>query len=77
METNKNLDLLQKVFKEPMLKITRPLNFDLFIETADEFHTAFTRLLLFLADMRQQGQTAANLPSGQSYLQTNLLWLVF
>ncbi|MBK8986680.1 MAG: hypothetical protein IPM39_11460 [Chloroflexi bacterium] len=57
--------------KEHNYKITRPLNFDLFIETADEFYTAFTRLMLFLADMRQQGQTAADLPSVQSYLQTN------
>jgi hypothetical protein len=57
--------------KEHGYKITRPLNFDLFIETADEFQTAFTRLLAFLADMRKQGQTAANPPSVQSYLQTN------
>lgn len=40
-------------------KITRPLNVDLFIESASDFRAAFDRFIAFLADLRQYQESAA------------------
>ena len=52
-------------------RITRPLNFDLFIESPDDFRSAFERFLLVLADLRRFGAASKNLPAIQTYLATN------
>jgi hypothetical protein len=52
-------------------KITRPLNSDLFIETADDFQIVFERFMSFLGDLRRFGQASTLTSSVQKYLKTN------
>lgn len=52
-------------------RITRPLNFDLFIETPDDFRLAFERFGSLLADLRKFGRESRNRPAMQKYLATN------
>ncbi len=52
-------------------KITRPLNSDLFIETADTFHIAFERFISFLNDLSHSGQAATETVAARQYLSTN------
>jgi hypothetical protein len=52
-------------------KITRPLNSDLFIETADAFHRAFERFISFLDDLKRNGQAITEMALARQYLATN------
>jgi hypothetical protein len=52
-------------------KITRPLNSDLFIETADTFHIASERFISFLNDLSHSGQAATETVAAHQYLSTN------
>jgi hypothetical protein len=52
-------------------KITRPLNSDLFMETADAFHHAFDRFMAFLGDLKNTGQAATETAGARQYLSTN------
>ena len=54
-------------------KITRPLNSDLFIETAVAFQPAFARFISFLDDLRSKGQDTIETATVQQYLNTNEL----
>ena len=52
-------------------KITRPLNTDLFFESAGEFKTAFEQFILFLADLKKFQQAITAQRGKQSYLDSN------
>jgi hypothetical protein len=52
-------------------KITRPLNSDLFIETADAFDIAFERFMAFLDDLKSVGMVAAETAVARQYLASN------
>jgi len=52
-------------------KITRPLNVDLFIESASEFGVAFERFIAFLADLKQHQELTVDRKGHQSYIGSN------
>ena len=52
-------------------RITRPLNTDLFLESADDFKVVFERFVTFLADLKRFQQTVVDQVAEQSYLDTN------
>jgi hypothetical protein len=52
-------------------KITRPLNTSLFLESADDFKTAFERLVAFLADLKKFQETVVNQDTKRDYLDSN------
>ena len=52
-------------------RITRPLNTDLFFESADIFKTAFERFITFLADLKKVQARVIDQPTQRSYLDTN------
>jgi hypothetical protein len=52
-------------------KITRPLNSNLFIESADAFVTAFERFLSFLSDVKKYQERIASRRSVKAYLDSN------
>jgi len=51
-------------------RITRPLNIDLFIESASDFRVAFERFIAFLADLRQHQESAVSLTGRKSYIES-------
>ncbi len=51
-------------------RITRPLNIQLFIESAIDFRAAFERFISFLADLRQYQESAADRKGSKSYLES-------
>ncbi len=51
-------------------RITRPLNVDLFIESASDFRVAFERFIAFLADLRQYQESAAGRKGSKSYVES-------
>ncbi len=51
-------------------KITRPLNVDLFIESANEFRATFERLIAFLADLKQYQESTICQKSRKSYIES-------
>jgi hypothetical protein len=52
-------------------RITRPLNIDLFIETADSFKTAFERFIDFLSDLKKFEKSIADHAAKRVYLESN------
>jgi len=50
-------------------KITRPLNVDVFIESAGDFKEAFDRFIAFLADLRRHQEAAVNQKGGRQYVE--------
>jgi hypothetical protein len=52
-------------------RITRPLNIDLFIESANDFKNAFDRFIAFLGDLRQHQETAIDRESARRYIESN------
>jgi hypothetical protein len=52
-------------------RITRPLNTDLFLESADEFQAVFERFLTFLDDLRKYQASAIDRAGSQNYLASN------
>jgi len=54
-------------------KITRPLNSDLYIESAKEFHAVFERFGAFLNDLRKYEDSILDRESAQVYLTSNEL----
>lgn len=51
-------------------RITRPLNIELFIESAIDFRAAFERFISFLADLRQYQELAADRKGSKSYVES-------
>jgi len=51
-------------------RITRPLNVDLFIESASDFRAAVDRFMAFLADLRQHQESAADRKGSKSYVES-------
>ena len=51
-------------------KITRPLNFDLFIESVSDFKSAFERFIGFLADLRQHQEAAVDRKVNRKYIKS-------
>ena len=51
-------------------RITRPLNVDLFIESASDFMLTFERFIAFLADLRQHQESAVALSGRNSYIDS-------
>jgi hypothetical protein len=51
-------------------RITRPLNVDLFIESASDFRAAVDRFVAFLADLRQHQESAADRKGSKDYLES-------
>jgi len=51
-------------------KITRPLNSDLFMESASVFKHAFERFITFLAELKQRGAKAADRRNNLPYLES-------
>lgn len=51
-------------------RITRPLNIDLFIESATDFRVAFERFIAFLADLRQYQESAADRKGSKTYVES-------
>jgi hypothetical protein len=52
-------------------RITRPLNTDLFIETADNFKSAFERFIAFLSDLKKLEKAIADHAATQGYLESS------
>jgi hypothetical protein len=52
-------------------RITRPLNTDLFLESADSFKSAFERFIAFLADLKRFQESAIDQNTRRSYLDSN------
>jgi hypothetical protein len=52
-------------------RITRPLNTDLFLESADDFKTAFERFIAFLADLKRFQETVIDQRTKRDYLDSN------
>ncbi|MBN1977994.1 MAG: hypothetical protein JW918_11390, partial [Anaerolineae bacterium] len=52
-------------------RITRPLNTDLFIETADSFKSAFERFIVFLSDLKKFERAVADHTAKRGYLDSN------
>ncbi len=51
-------------------RITRPLNINLFFESADDFKTAFERFITFLADLRRLQETVIDQDTKRDYLNS-------
>lgn len=51
-------------------RITRPLNVDLFIESANDFKVAFERFIAFLADLRQHQESAVGRKGRKRYIES-------
>ncbi|ACL25122.1 hypothetical protein [Chloroflexus aggregans] len=51
-------------------RITRPLNTNLFIESENEFNTAFQRFMSFLADLKQHQDAILNQEGARGYIET-------
>jgi len=51
-------------------RITRPLNTNLFFESADDFKTAFERFIAFLADLKRFQDTVIDLDTKRDYLDS-------
>ena len=51
-------------------KITRPINCDLFIESAADFEPAFNRFRDFLNDLRKHHAVASDLASNTKYIES-------
>jgi len=51
-------------------RITRPLNVDLFIESASEFGVAFERFIAFLGDLRQHQESTVGRKGSKSYVES-------
>jgi len=51
-------------------KITRPLNLDLFIESASDLKIAFERFITFLADLKQYQESISNQNSVRKYIES-------
>ncbi|MBP8984781.1 MAG: hypothetical protein KBG12_03420 [Syntrophobacterales bacterium] len=51
-------------------RITRPLNVDLFIESASDFRAAFDRFIAFLADLRQYKESTADRKGSKIYIES-------
>src|SRR4030042_1014789 len=51
-------------------RITRPLNTDLFIESANNFRMAFERFIAFLADLKQHQESAIGKKGRKSYIKS-------
>ncbi len=52
-------------------KITRPLNTQLFFESASELSAAFERFITFLSDLKRHQQGAATSRGGRRYVESN------
>jgi len=52
-------------------RITRPLNVDLFIESANEFRVAFERFIGFLTDLRQHQESVLDQEIARTYIASN------
>jgi hypothetical protein len=52
-------------------RITRPLNADLFLESANEFKTTFERFITFLADLKRFQETVIDQDTKRGYLDSN------
>jgi len=52
-------------------RITRPLNTDLFLESADDFKTAFERFIAFLTDLKRFQETVIDQGTKRDYLDSN------
>jgi hypothetical protein len=53
------------------IRITRPLNTELFIETADDFRTIFERFVDFLSDLKKLEKSIVDHAAKRVYLETN------
>lgn len=51
-------------------KITRPLNIDLFIESANELKAAFERFVAFLADLRRREESVIDRTGVRKYVES-------
>ena len=51
-------------------KITRPLNIDLFIESANDLKAAFERFITFLADLRRYEESVINRTDLKEYVES-------
>jgi len=51
-------------------KITRPLNVDLFIETANDLKVAFERFITFLSDLKQYQESVINRIGVREYIES-------
>jgi hypothetical protein len=51
-------------------KITRPLNGDLLIESADRFKRAFERFVTFLTDLKRYHETVLDRKGSQGYVES-------
>ncbi|QIK38170.1 hypothetical protein GWK36_09485 [Caldichromatium japonicum] len=51
-------------------RITRPLNTNLFIESENEFNTAFQRFMSFLADLKRHQDAILDQESARRYIET-------
>jgi hypothetical protein len=58
-------------------KITRPLNMDLFIETAGGFKTAFERFIGFLSDLKKLEKSIGDDAARRVYLESNEIKVVY
>lgn len=54
-------------------RITRPLNADLFIESAARFEHEFDKFMDFLGDLRKLHEIAGDQPGARRYLESNAL----
>jgi len=52
-------------------RITRPLNTDLFLESADDFKTAFERFIAFLDDLKRFQEAVIDQDTKRDYLDSN------
>jgi hypothetical protein len=52
-------------------RITRPLNINLFFESADDFKAAFERFIAFLADLKRFQETVIDQDTKRGYLDSN------
>jgi hypothetical protein len=52
-------------------RITRPLNTDLFLESADDFKTAFERFATFLAELKKLEGSVTDRDTKRGYLDSN------
>ena len=51
-------------------RITRPLNINVFIESAGDFGVAFERFITFLADLKQHQESAISRKGRESYIES-------
>jgi len=58
-------------------RITRPLNINLFFESADDFEAAFERFIAFLADLKRFQETVIDQDTKRGYLDSNEIKVVY